>query len=177
MKQILLSLLILLLACQVVNAQEPSTPEIEWLSMEEALRRNEENPRKFLIDIYTDWCGWCKKLDQTTFRDPNLVELVNRHFYAVKLDGEFQGDILFQGKNYSFVKTGNRGYHALASMLMQGRNSYPTVAFLDETGKPIGPIPGYRDAKEMQKVITYFAGEFYTFMDLPNFLKSYQLEE
>ncbi|MBP9152977.1 MAG: DUF255 domain-containing protein, partial [Flavobacteriales bacterium] len=62
--------------------------EIKWVSLEEAdaLRRTE--PRKILIDVYTDWCGWCKKMDASTFKDPKVVAYINANYYAVKLDAE-----------------------------------------------------------------------------------------
>ena len=58
--------------------------QVRWVSFSEAVELSKKEPRKILIDIYTDWCGWCKKMDATTYGDGAVVEYINRHFYAVK---------------------------------------------------------------------------------------------
>ena len=56
---------------------------IKWLTIEQAAERMKKEPRKIVIDVYTDWCGWCKKMDKNTFTDPKVVALVNKDYYAV----------------------------------------------------------------------------------------------
>ena len=48
-------------------SNEPKIDKINWLTWEEALEKTEEEPRKIFVDIYTDWCGWCKKLSANVF--------------------------------------------------------------------------------------------------------------
>ena len=88
MRQILprlftLTAILLLLLPATIAAQE-----VEWMSWEEALARSESDaePKKIFVDVYTDWCGWCKRMDATTFVDPTIVSLMDEHFYAVKLN-------------------------------------------------------------------------------------------
>ncbi|MFT5020820.1 MAG: thioredoxin-related protein, partial [Polaribacter sp.] len=123
--------------------------EIKWVSLEEAeaLRRTE--PRKIMIDVYTDWCGWCKRMDKTTFADAKLVEYVNTNYYAVKLDAEQREPITLGGKTYEYVAHGKRGYNQIAKELLQDKMSYPTVVFLDEDMNMIQPLSGFRDAETM----------------------------
>jgi thioredoxin-related protein len=135
--------------------------KITWITLEEADKLRQKEPRKILIDVYTDWCGWCKRMDATTFRDPKLVEYVNKNYYAVKLDAEQKAPISVGGKTYEYVANGRRGYNEVASELLQGKMSYPTIVFLDEHMNMIQPLPGYRDAKEMQPILEYLATEAY----------------
>ncbi|MBL4586459.1 MAG: DUF255 domain-containing protein, partial [Flavobacteriales bacterium] len=88
--------------------------KINWVTLGQAdsLRRIE--PRKILIDVYTDWCGWCKKMDDTTFSEPELVKYVNENYYAVKLNAEQKEPITVGGKTYNYVANGRRGYHEIA---------------------------------------------------------------
>jgi thioredoxin-related protein len=147
-------------AVQAPSAVEPfkkQIPEsIEWLSIEEAAEKNKTEPRKILIDVYTDWCGWCKRMDQTTFKDPTIVKYVNETYYAVKFDAEQQKDIDFKGKKYEFVRAGGRGYHELAAEWLNNRMGYPTMVFLDEEMNVIQPIPGFLQADKFDVILHYF---------------------
>lgn len=129
--------------------------EIKWMTVEEAEKANAENPKRWLIDVSTVWCGWCKKMDKTTFQDPKIVEYVNEHFYAVKLDGEEKKTINFNGKDYNFVDNGRRGYHELPAALMNGQMSYPTVVFLTKNQQTITPVAGYQTKEDFHKAISY----------------------
>src|SRR4249919_2233805 len=59
--------------------------EVNWMSIDDVQVAMKKQPRKVWIDVYTDWCGWCKRMDKTTFSDPNVIRYMNKHFYAVKL--------------------------------------------------------------------------------------------
>ncbi|WP_394350960.1 thioredoxin family protein [Poritiphilus flavus] len=137
--------------------------EVQWLSLEEAaaLAQNDKNPKKVFIDVYTDWCGWCKKMDKDTFQNPEVAKYMNSNFYMVKLDGEGKDPIEFKGKTYNYVPSGRRGYHEIAAALLQGRMSYPTVVFLDEDLNMLSPVPGYQKPKPFLNIARYFGDDIY----------------
>ncbi|MEM9261112.1 MAG: DUF255 domain-containing protein, partial [Bacteroidota bacterium] len=88
----------------------PTTAQVEWLSWEEAVARNEKAPRKFLVDVYTDWCGWCKKMDKQVFTDPKIEAYIKKNFYAVKLNAEQRATIQYDGHTFNFnPEIGRRG--------------------------------------------------------------------
>ena len=152
---------IALLASALVGCCFAASAQIKWMTMEEALAAHAKAPKKILVDVYTDWCGWCKRMDATTFKDAEVARLVNRDFYAVKFDAEQSAPVAFAGKTYEFVAGGRRGAHALARKLLRGRMGYPTVVFLDEDLRVIEPVPGYQDAAAMRKIVDYFGTETY----------------
>src|SRR5690606_154337 len=78
-------LLFLLLTAPLATAQD-----IQWMSWEEAVNRSQSDrdPKKLFVDVYTDWCGWCKKMDKDTFQNPEVAKYMQANFYMVKLDGE-----------------------------------------------------------------------------------------
>lgn len=139
-------------------AQEASTSPVKWMSFEEALERSKTEKRKIFIDVYTDWCGWCKVMDKNTFSEPAVAKILNEKFYPVKFDAEQVEDIEFAGRTFKFIPSGNKGYHELAAALLNNQLSYPTVVFLDEEFRMIQPLAGYQKAPEFHKIIS-FIGE------------------
>ena len=137
--------------------------EVEWLSWEEAtaLANSEKNPKKMFVDVFTDWCGWCKKMDKDTFQNAEVAAYMSSNFYMVKLDGEGKEEIEYKGKTYKFVPSGRKGYHELAAALMGGRMSYPTTIFLDEEMNMLSPVPGYQKPEPFLHIAKYFGDNIY----------------
>lgn len=137
--------------------------EVKWLSWNEAaaLAATDKNPKKVFVDVYTDWCGWCKKMDKDTFQNLEVAAYMTENFYMVKLDGEGAEPIEFKGKTYKFVPSGRKGYHELAAALMQGRLSYPTTIFLDEKFNMLSPVPGYQKPEPFLNIARYFGEDIY----------------
>lgn len=133
-----------------------SSHKINWMSFEEAFALHQENPKKWVIDVSTDWCGWCKRMDQTTFSDSLVIDHVNKNFYAVALDGEHKEDITIGDRTYKFVNQGRRGYHELPAELMNGKMSYPTIVFLSDELKNLSAVPGYKDAPSFLQIVEFF---------------------
>lgn len=119
---------------------------INWVNIEEAQKLGKEEPRKIFVDVYTDWCGWCKKMDRSTFADGSVVDYVNENYYAVKLNAESSKKIKFNGKDMTEA-------HLARSMRVSG---YPTIVFIDEKFESIQPIPGYRTAAQFRKILQDF---------------------
>ena len=144
----------LLFLSNSTNAQE-----VQWVSFEEAIALNKENPKPILVDIYTDWCGWCKKMDKDTYANPVIAAYINKNYYAVKLDGEGSAPITY--KEYTFKLNTERRpkYHELSAMLMNGKLSYPTTVFMNKKEELLTRIPGYLNPRKMEMVLTYFIKE------------------
>src|SRR5882672_5223863 len=115
---------------------------IKWMSFEEAVEKSKIEKRKIFIDVYTDWCGWCKVMDKNTFSEAQVAKILNEKFYPVKFDAEQTEDVVFAGTTFKFIPAGNRGTHQLAMALLNNQLSYPTVVFLDEDFRMIQPLQG-----------------------------------
>ncbi len=128
-----------------------STPQasIEWLDMETAADRNKEQKKFFFIDIYTDWCGWCKKMDQSTFKDSAVVDYMNQHFYAVKMNAESKDPIAYKEVLYELKMYSGKGYNELAVNLLSGKMSFPSFVVLSKKEVKIGTIVGYQKPTEL----------------------------
>ena len=118
-----------------------SSDEINWMTWNEVEEALKEEKRKIFVDVYTDWCGWCKQMDKTTFKDKEIINYINENFYAVKFNAEQKETITLDGKKYKYVKSGKRGYNQLAADLLKGRLSYPSIVFLNDDLSLIQPMP------------------------------------
>ncbi len=140
----------------MMNGVFGQNPGIQWLSFEKAEELHQQEKRPWLIDVYTNWCGWCKRLDATTFKDQNIVNYLNTHFYPVKFNAETRDTITFRDKTYVNTSTGRRATHQLARHLLDGRLSYPSIVYFDrEFNKSVAG--GYMKARDMQPLLIYFA--------------------
>lgn len=168
------SLLILcvLFVSSLAYAQE-SAKKVNWMTFEEAVEASKTEKRKIFIDVYTDWCGWCKVMDKNTFSLDPVANYLNDNFYPVKLDGEQKEDIVFRGTTYKFVPSGRKGYHQLAAALMNGQLSYPTVIFLDEEFNMLQPLKGYQKPDFFYKVLNFIGDEHYKNTKWEDFNKSF----
>lgn len=119
--------------------------EIKWLTLEQAEEEMRASPEKSLfIDFYTDWCGWCKRMDATTFKEQEVIEHINSNYIPVKFDAEMRDEVKFRGKTYRYVKGQNgRGVNSFAYFSLRGQLSYPAYAIIGNNGKLEKLLLGY----------------------------------
>lgn len=169
-------IVITLLAMMSMSAM--AQEKINWMSIEEAEARCVEEPRMVFIDVYTDWCGWCKRMDKSTFANPVIARYMNEHFYNVKLNAETSDTISFQGQQYvGYVREdGRQGSHRLARTLLNGRMSYPSYVIMNEEMRAIQVIPGYQNEKAFEPMMHFFGDKVYLEMSSEDFLKDFKSE-
>ena len=164
MKKILFLIIITFLAPLNISAQE-----INWVTLDEALALQKKKPKKIMMDVYTSWCGPCKFLDKNTFHNNDVVDYVNKHYYAVKFNGEGNEVVTFDNKTFD-----NPGYnpenankrnsaHQLTSYLQV--SAYPTIVFFDEKGEMIAPIRGYQNPQQLELYLKLFKEDHHKEMD------------
>ena len=57
-----------------------------WARWDAGLQAAAAGKRYVLVDVYTDWCGWCKVMDKNTFSEPNVAKILNENFYPLHFD-------------------------------------------------------------------------------------------
>lgn len=137
--------------------------EVHWLTVNEALELQQKEPKKIIMDFYTNWCGPCKLLEKNTFQNPDVAQYINEHFYAVKFNAEGNELVNFKGKEFSnpnYKDTKGRGYQHQFAQAFQV-SAYPTIIFLDENLDFIFPMKGYVEPKGIEPTLKVIASNAY----------------
>lgn len=143
----LLSVLVLLV-CVSTQAQQ-----INWMSINDALKAQKNEPKKIFMDVYTDWCGPCKLLDKRTFQNKDVINYVNEHYYAVKFNAEgteevYYNDFTYTNPNHNPDRKGRNSQHFFANALKI--SGYPSMVFFDENANLIAPVVGYKTPQQLE---------------------------
>jgi thioredoxin-related protein len=129
--------------------------KIQWMSFEEVEKRMKSDPRPILIDVYTDWCGWCKVMDKKTYDHVKVADYINKQYYAIKFDAESKTPITWRGKTYQFEA--QYKMHGLAVELLGGNAGFPTTVFIPVNPAEPQAIPGFLQPAEIHPLLTYFS--------------------
>lgn len=134
-------------------------------SFNDALKIAKEDNKRVIVDIYTDWCGWCKKMDADAYKNKDIKEIIEDNFVFVKLNAEGSKKIKYNGKEMSETDL---------AILFQA-TGYPTTVFLEPDGKIIeykydkttmNNLPGYFKASDYKKILNYIKDGKYKETDL-----------
>jgi thioredoxin-related protein len=174
MKIFRILIIFLVAGSSVFGQQSHKDGPVKWMTFEEAVEKSKTEKRLVFIDVYTDWCGWCKVMDKNTFSEPSVAKILNEKFYPVKFNAEQRDDVQFDGKTFRFQAYGNGGTHELANALLNNKLSYPTVVFLDENFDMIQPLPGYQKAPEFHKIIQFIGEGHFRKMKWADWQKQYK---
>jgi thioredoxin-related protein len=164
--------IVLFLVC-ILSTQVYSQNKVRWLTWEEAMKKQEKTPRKLLIDVVTDRCGFCKKMDATTFSEDKIAKYINENFYAVKFNAGDKVEINFKGQTYSYINTFTGGYHELAADILNGNLLFPSIVFFDEVLEKLQTIPGYQDPETFKMIVNFFGEDFHKDTPYRKFVRTY----
>jgi len=140
--------------------------DINWVSLQEAETLQQDDPKKLMVFFETSWCGYCKKMKSTVFKDADVINYLNENYYPVKFDAESKTPLSFDGIEYSFdADNGRRGAHELAIDMLQGYMAYPSVVFLDEDFVSIRKLMGLQPVELFSTFLKYVNEDAYESQD------------
>jgi thioredoxin-related protein len=156
-----INLLLTLLFLTLVSKAQEENGLVNWLTLAEAQEKNKQQPKPFLVDIYTDWCGWCKHMMKTTYSNPNLASYINANFYAVKFNAETKDTIEYNGKKYYPTSAQPKTPHELAIKFLGQSLSYPSTIFVTNNYEYTMLSQGYLDEKKIEPLLVYVLENVY----------------
>lgn len=133
-------------------ASSNSFAQLKTYSFEEADKLEQQQPKPIFVFVHTSWCKYCKMMENSTFKNPEVVQLLNDNFYFVSLDAEDKSPIVFKNRTFTYKPKGkNTGINELAEELatVDGNLSYPTFSILDNNNAILLQISDFTDAKTM----------------------------
>jgi len=128
-----------------------SSKDLGWKKYDEGLVLAAKQNKPLMVDFFTDWCGYCKKLDKITYADPQIAEYIKTHFVAVKVNAE--------SKEPFNLPSGQMTGSTLAKSF--GVTGYPAIWFLKPNGEKINYYPGFAPPEKFIIVLKYIGDGIY----------------
>lgn len=141
----------------IVLFSQISFPQIKTFQFEQidSLQKNEK--RTVVIFMHTDWCNYCKAMQNTTFKNERVVNYLDKHFYFISLNAEEKRDINFNKHTFKYKPTGaNTGVHELAEQLgaVEGSISYPALCFLSQNHEIVFQHNQFLSSTDLYPILT-----------------------
>ncbi len=160
---------LLLVLC---SAGKPASPHVNWISLDEAVANLQKEKKPLLIDLYTNWCGWCRVMDKKTYSNQKVADYIDSKFYAVRINAETHDKITWNGKTYAF--SSHYRSNEFAVYLTGGRLEFPTTIFIPAGGGEPQAIPGYLEPKDLEILVKYFGENGYGKIPFEEYRQSFK---
>ncbi len=135
--------------CSTLHSGENSN--LKWHDFNDGFAEAKKTNKKILIDVYTDWCGWCKRMDSQTYADKQVAKYLGERYVLVKLNAESARKLFYKDKELT-----EREFSTSF-----GISGYPATLFLKSNGEAITIYPGFADAKRFMDVASFIAEDHY----------------
>jgi thioredoxin-related protein len=160
---------------QSFTEQQSTAKHVEWVSLEEAQKRCEKEPRRIFIDFTTSWCGWCKTMDQNTFSNPTIAEYMNKNFYCVSFNAETSDTVYFNGQQFVNKNPGmSRSAHDFAIAVLRGQLSYPSYGIFNKARNGVAVLQGYMPPQDFEPYLHYYAEDQENTISFDDYKKTFK---
>lgn len=135
---------------------------LTWYKYDEGLAKAKKEKKHVLVAFYTNWCGWCKRMDKNTYGDEEVKKFLKKSYVAIKVNAESKEKVEVDGKKLTESELA-REYRV---------RSFPVTWFLKQSGEKIAPYLGYVDAPTFLNVLNYMKDDLYDKMSFEEYMKN-----
>jgi len=163
---------ILLLICFTGSLAQKHAGKVGWQSPEQVSAQYKQQARPIIIDVYTEWCAYCKVMDRTTWSNPEVAAYISEKFYAVKFDAEQRKAALWMDTTFEYKSAYK--VHMLAARWLQGNMVYPSTVIIIPGHPEEIVIPGVLKVAELEPMLKYFGEGHYRTRAWTDFRQQYK---
>lgn len=114
-----------------------------------------EKSKKAVVLLSQPWCGYCKIMENYISKSPEFVEL-SENYYFLKINATETQPLVFNGKEYVFLKNGlGSGIHSLVTALGGENLVFPTTLILNEEGEILHRFSGFLKSAEIIEILRH----------------------
>ena len=143
-------MLVFLLTTTLTSAGDKAA-ELKWRKFDEGFAEAKKTNKKIMLDVYTDWCGWCKRLDKDVYANEKIMAYLNAKYVSIKLNAESKSMVTYKDTAYSEIQ--------MARLL--GVTGYPAIVFFESSSDPITMLGGYVAPEKFLPIIQYIGEDYY----------------
>jgi thioredoxin-related protein len=143
----LLSLSALVLGVHAHAGSSASSESVKWKPFEKGLKDAAASKKYSFVDVYTDWCGYCKQLEATTLRAKPVLAELEKNFVSIRFNAESEEMVTWKGKQMTMRELSANW----------GVEGFPTMLFLNSKGEIIGSFASYAEADLMVNLLKYIS--------------------
>lgn len=140
---------------------ENNPNKFEWNTFNIGLEKAKKEKKKIFIDVYADWCKWCKKMDADVYTNPDIQKYLKEKYIAIKFNGEAATQITYNGERFT---------HAELTQAFQ-INGFPATVFMKPDGEPISVVPGYHSPGDFLKILKFIGDDHYLSTSYEEYLR------
>jgi thioredoxin-related protein len=133
-----------------------------WYRYDEGLAKAKKEKKHVMVAFYTNWCGWCKRMDKITYADEKVKKVLTGSYVTIKVNAESKEQVQVDGKKITEKE--------LAQQFRA--RSFPTTWFLKQSGDKIAPYLGYVDATAFVNVLNFIKDDLYDKMTFEEYMKN-----
>lgn len=165
-KVLTLAVLVFFISSLNVFSQKPTSTKdnpstINWQRYDQGLEQAKKEKKKLMVFFYTDWCGWCKRMNSSTYTDEEVKKLLAKDFVSIKVNGDSQNMISVDSAKITEKQLTSR-------YVTRG---FPTLCFLESNAEKIFCQAGYLDARQLSPVLGYLGDDWYKKLSFDEYLK------